>query len=276
MNSGEGNLPAFFVDMDEIAKKFKGRKVLPSRTVPIYPKSAEREIQRLVGAYFIELSKVVRDGGSYKHIERMATGKAVSGRIDKISRQVQYHAIREWKRCLQDTLGADVPADYYTNLFKDTAEEWKKSVAEQLSGFPEAAKQYKKEILRECRKKGMTKQETRRELSMKLASQKRQAKARAVASVANLFGDLSRLQQKDAGCKRYKWRTQRDSRVRSCHRALEGKIFSWDNPPMMWRETAHGIVYTGERCNPGEDWGCRCIAIPVFDISSLTLPDMGE
>ena len=262
--------------MDEISKKFKGRKVLPSRTVPIYPKSAEREIQRLVGAYFVEISKVVRDGGDYKRLERMATGKVVSGRIEKIARQIQNQTLREWKRCLQDTLGADVPTDYYMELYKETSEQWKKDIAEQLSELPGLAKQYKKDILRECRKKGKTKQETRRELSTKLASQKRQAKARAVASVANLFGDLSRLQQKDAGCKKYTWRTQRDSRVRSCHRALDGKIFSWDNPPMMWRETAHGVVYTGDRCNPGEDWGCRCIAIPVFEISSLKLPETGE
>lgn len=250
--------------------------MLPSRTVPVYPKSAEREIQRLVGAYFNELSKTVRNGGDYKRLERLANGKAISGRLEKISRMVENQALREWKRCLQDTLGAEVPSEHYLELYKETSEQWRKDIAEQLSSLPAYAKQYKKDILRDCRKKGKSKQETRRELNTKLAAQRRQAKARSVASVANLFGDLSRLQQKDAGCKKYTWRTQRDNRVRSCHRALDGKIFSWDNPPMMWRETAHGVIYTGERCNPGEDWGCRCIAIPVFEISSLTLPDMGE
>lgn len=44
----------------------------------------------------------------------------------------------------------------------------------------------------------------------------------------------------------YIWRTQGDSKVRPSHRANDGKIFSWDDPP----PTGH----------PGEDFGCRCFA----------------
>jgi hypothetical protein len=46
----------------------------------------------------------------------------------------------------------------------------------------------------------------------------------------------------------YVWRTQRDARARATHRANDGHIFSWANPPA-----------TG---NPGEDYGCRCEAVP--------------
>ena len=42
-------------------------------------------------------------------------------------------------------------------------------------------------------------------------------------------------------------------------------MFSYDDPPEMWYMTKHGIVYTGRRCNPGEDYGCRCVALPIFD-----------
>ena len=45
---------------------------------------------------------------------------------------------------------------------------------------------------------------------------------------------------------RYIWRTQGDGKVRASHRANDGKIFSWDDPP----PTGH----------PGEDFGCRCWA----------------
>ena len=44
----------------------------------------------------------------------------------------------------------------------------------------------------------------------------------------------------------YIWRTQGDNKVRPSHRANDGKIFSWDDPP----PTGH----------PGEDFGCRCFA----------------
>ncbi len=73
-----------------------------------------------------------------------------------------------------------------------------------------------------------------------------------------------------AGLKRYKWLTSEDSRVRPTayarahgdasnnHRILNGKIFSWDEPPIV--DSA-----TGRRCNPGEDYGCRCVAVPIIE-----------
>ena len=55
------------------------------------------------------------------------------------------------------------------------------------------------------------------------------------------------------GSNKYKWRTQKDSRVRLTHRKLEGKIFSFDKPPII----------DGRPLHPGEDYNCRCVAIPV-------------
>ncbi len=73
-----------------------------------------------------------------------------------------------------------------------------------------------------------------------------------------------------AGLRRYKWLTSDDSRVRpnlearktghtsNNHRILNGRIFSWDEPPIV--DSA-----TGRRCNPGEDYGCRCVAAPIVE-----------
>lgn len=57
---------------------------------------------------------------------------------------------------------------------------------------------------------------------------------------------LGRKQGQASG--RYVWRTRRDERVRASHRANDGRIFDWDDPPA----TGH----------PGEDYGCRCRAVP--------------
>lgn len=46
----------------------------------------------------------------------------------------------------------------------------------------------------------------------------------------------------------YIWRTRGDNKVRATHAANNGRIFSWDDPPV----TGH----------PGEDYGCRCWAQP--------------
>lgn len=64
----------------------------------------------------------------------------------------------------------------------------------------------------------------------------------------------------DAGVKKYKWGTVAGSAahpVRPMHKALEGKIFSWDNPPVTDDK--------GARNNPGQDYNCRCFARPIVD-----------
>ncbi len=62
----------------------------------------------------------------------------------------------------------------------------------------------------------------------------------------------------EVGLNKYKWSTSHDVRVRHDHAILNGKIFSYDNPPITNQ-------LTGERSNPGEDFGCRCLAIPIME-----------
>ena len=102
---------------------------------------------------------------------------------------------------------------------------------------------------------------------------RRRAQLLARDQVSTLNSQISKMQQQDAGCTKYRWSDSRDSRVRDCHRTLNGKVFSWDEPPEMWYDTKNsGRVYTGRRCHPGEDYCCRCVAIPVFDIDTIDVP----
>lgn len=60
-----------------------------------------------------------------------------------------------------------------------------------------------------------------------------------------------------AGAEEYRWVTMRDSRVRHDHSILDGRVFRFDSPPIV--DTA-----TGRRANPGEDYNCRCFAVPIL------------
>jgi len=66
-----------------------------------------------------------------------------------------------------------------------------------------------------------------------------------------LNAQMTRENYKRANVDRYVWTTTRDERVRDEHAELDGKVFSFDDPP--------------EPGNPGEDFQCRCVAFPVFD-----------
>jgi len=65
-------------------------------------------------------------------------------------------------------------------------------------------------------------------------------------------------QAKAAGITRYRWRITRDEATRPMHRALDGKEFSYDQPPVTNKN--------GDRNHPGEDYQCRCQAEPVIDL----------
>lgn len=65
---------------------------------------------------------------------------------------------------------------------------------------------------------------------------------------------------KALGSKEYKWSTSHDSKVRHDHKLLDGRTFFWDTPPVV-------DIPTGRRRNPGEDYNCRCVALPIISIS---------
>jgi SPP1 gp7 family putative phage head morphogenesis protein len=73
-----------------------------------------------------------------------------------------------------------------------------------------------------------------------------------------LVAEYRKNRFKQQGVTKYIWSTVLDGRERQLHKELNGRIFSWDNPPII-------DANTGERGNPGEAYNCRCQAIPVVD-----------
>ncbi len=76
----------------------------------------------------------------------------------------------------------------------------------------------------------------------------------------------------EAGVTRYEWSTSHDARVRpetdltprerlhaGNHRALDGNIFTYE------KKAPAKYMSSGEPCNPGEDFNCRCIDRPILD-----------
>lgn len=74
--------------------------------------------------------------------------------------------------------------------------------------------------------------------------------------VLKLNAQITQSRQREAGITRYQWSTSSDERVRPMHAELDGEIFSWDDPPITNDD--------GDRNHPGEDYQCRCVAIPIM------------
>lgn len=86
------------------------------------------------------------------------------------------------------------------------------------------------------------------------------ARAQLIArqETANFMVNYRKARATEAGCTHYIWRSTNDDRVRAAHKAHNGRKFRYDDPPIV-------DPVTGRRGNPGNDFFCRCIDLPVLE-----------
>ena len=286
--------------------KFRGKKAIKSKTTPRFPESAEREFARVTNgymkilddvvkkhlpsimrAYQKELAGNIREDDAFdafdktrqefqkmaQELERKLSKYGLQSLVEKVARIARKSSYRQWKRACKETLGIDLMDDYYNGDFYEQAiRKWVDENVLKIKSLPTNTLGSMQQIVFDGFRNGESTTDIAADIQHEYQTNRHQAQMLARDQVSTLNSQISRLQQEDAGCKRYKWSTSKDSRVRDCHKSLDGKVFSWDDPPEMWYKTKSGIRYTGRRCNPGQDYMCRCVAIPVFDFESLDVP----
>lgn len=85
----------------------------------------------------------------------------------------------------------------------------------------------------------------------------RRAETIARTETSKLSAQLTEQRATNAGISEYTWRTSLDERVRDSHKAMEGRVCQFDDPPTPPGEA--------EPVNPGESYNCRCTAEPKVD-----------
>jgi len=86
-----------------------------------------------------------------------------------------------------------------------------------------------------------------------------QARAQLIArdQVLSLNAQVTRDRHEAAGITEYTWSASRDVRVRKRHRDLDGTRQRYDDPPVV-------DLKTGRRAHAGQDFQCRCVAVPIL------------
>ncbi|OXS74906.1 hypothetical protein B1B04_08435 [Lysinibacillus sp. KCTC 33748] len=110
-------------------------------------------------------------------------------------------------------------------------------------------------VVRDGVKEGRTAKQIRKQLVERVGVAESRAQFIAVDQTGSILGQMTAERHQQIGIDKFKWLTSQDERVRDSHKALSNEVFSYDDPP-----TANGRVVL-----PGEDYRCRCVAIPVFD-----------
>ena len=142
-----------------------------------------------------------------------------------------------------------------------------------ITSLPTEAAQRVHQLTREAIVSGRRAEDIARELARSGQVTVNRAKLIARTEVARTASMLTQTRAMHIGSTGYFWETVGDSDVRPAvnlspnekakfigsHRALQGKYFEWNNPPVSGQR--------GERAAPGQIYNCRCWPSPL-------LPDM--
>lgn len=104
---------------------------------------------------------------------------------------------------------------------------------------------------------GLRVEDLARQIEERFAVSESRAALIARDQTLKLSGSITRVRQTSAGIRSYIWSTSQDERVRPFHAELEGTVHSWDSPPV--------VDESGRREHPGQDFGCRCVAVPNLE-----------
>jgi SPP1 gp7 family putative phage head morphogenesis protein len=113
------------------------------------------------------------------------------------------------------------------------------------------------DLVTEAQRTGMRVETLRERIGERFAVAESRAELIARDQVLKANADLTRIRHQRVGVRSYTWSTSKDSRVRPGHAALEGQSFAWSSPPV--------VDPSGRVAHPGQDYQCRCVAIPIFD-----------
>jgi len=137
-----------------------------------------------------------------------------------------------------------------------------------IAGFiDEEVKRFRKTLLPKIRD-GIDRRQLMDYVQSRLKVSDTRARFIARQETALFTSHQKQLLYLDAGVTQYKWRAiggkAGDGRTRDSHAEAHGKIFYWDKDkgPNGALKPRNG---EGNTVNPGEDFGCRCQAVPIVD-----------
>lgn len=100
--------------------------------------------------------------------------------------------------------------------------------------------------------KGLSQAEVAAEIEKRLGVAETYARYLARDQMGALYSQVTRARHAEIGVRLFEWQTERDGNVRASHAVKHGKVFP----------------YEGSRAPsffPGDEPGCRCWEVPVFD-----------
>lgn len=148
------------------------------------------------------------------------------------------------------------------------SEEWQLNLDRWVQDFTDEEVSRLRQMVRDTMTSGKRYEGLADDIKRSFGVSQRKAKFLARQETGLLVAKFKESRYAEAGITKYRWRCVVGSKlhpVRPSHKALEGKVFRFDDPPIT---TAPGEPV--RRNNPGEDYNCRCFAIPIVSFSDTS------
>ncbi len=171
-----------------------------------------------------------------------------------------------WKvdRELKQTLkGLTVAPVLTKDRAKRIADEWQENMGLWIKDFTEAEILKLRKEVQASAFKGNRFEALTRSIQRSYGVSANKARFLARQETSLLVTKFKETRYTEAGINEYKWRCVAGTKlhpVRPSHKILDGKVFKWQDPPITTAPNE-----PTRRNNPGQDYNCRCAAIPIVN-----------
>jgi len=292
---------------EALAGKFRGQTAIVGKAAPQYPHSVEREYKRFVREYMAKCDEIIRTfmpelkralgyygparfdevpetpdailAKAQRAVEEKLLSYESRNQLERIAKLNQKLSVAEWGRVIQRTLGISVFEDYYKgDFFSQIIDTWVTDNVNLVTTQPANILGRMREIVQQGQADGRRVEAIARDLNEAYGMGKRHAQLIARDQTAKLNSAITRKQQEDAGVRMYVWDTSGDQRVRASHRKMNGLYCSYDDVAVYsndggktWKKKTLDMPnIKGKFVHPGEDFQCRCVAMPVFNMAGIS------
>lgn len=190
---------------------------------------------------------------------------AKAARLDRFFSDALFRVDTEFKETVK---GIAIAPKFTKEQADRIAAEYTKNMQLYIQDWTEKEIKELRERVAEKAVRGERYESLAKEIQASYGVSQRKAKFLARQETSLLMTKFKQVRYESAGVRKYKWATvhnpkdsspdeHKPGNVRYYHGLLDGKVFSWENPPIVDEK--------GNRKNPGQDCNCRCTAIPIVE-----------
>ena len=235
-----------------------------------YPKGVENQyaaqlrklakyVQDLVSAHENDDGLIEEDEYDSLTLSAGAYAKAIEPFASKIAtqmiQQVSSRNYYDWMRA-SEALGVGLKRYISQMDLQHVYQERRLAQIALIKSLPTESAARAKDLSTQAYLGGRRPEEAARMISATGEVTRSRANVIARTETAKTNHDVTKYRSKGLGANQYKWQTAQDEVVRPAHRAMQGLIFDWDDPPTVGEEGEHG---------PGDYPNCRCFGEPILD-----------